>query len=47
MDDTEIHHQRHRVHLIRKVSHELDVPTMVSPTFNDLCYFIMNQEIEI
>jgi hypothetical protein len=39
MGDTEIQHQRHRDHLIRKVSRELDVPTMMSPTFNDLLCF--------
>ncbi len=39
MGDTEIQHQRHRARLIRKVSLELDVPTMMSPTFNNLLFF--------
>jgi hypothetical protein len=39
MGDTEIQHQRNRTRLIRKVSLELDVPTMMSPTFNDLLCF--------
>ncbi len=42
MVDTEIQHQRHRTRLIHKVSHELDVPTMMTPTFNDLlCFYFM------
>jgi hypothetical protein len=42
MDDMEILHQRHRALLIHKVSHELDVPTMLTPTFNDLlCFYSM------
>jgi hypothetical protein len=42
MGDTEIQHQRHRARLIRKVSHELDVPTMLTPTFIDLlCFYSM------
>jgi hypothetical protein len=40
--DTEIQHQRHRTRLIRKVSRELDVPTMMTPTLNDLlCFYSM------
>jgi hypothetical protein len=31
MGDEEIQHQRHRARLIRKVSRELDVPTMLTP----------------
>jgi hypothetical protein len=42
MGDTDIQNQRHRTRLIRKVSHELDVPTMMTPTFNDLlCFYSM------
>ena len=42
MGDTEIQHQRHRTRLIRKVSHELDVPTMMTPTFHDLlCFYLI------
>jgi hypothetical protein len=39
MGDTEIQHQMHRARLIRKVSRELDVPTLLTPTFNDLLCF--------
>jgi hypothetical protein len=42
MDDTEIQYKRHRVRLIRKVSRELDVPTMLTPTLDDLlCFYSM------
>ena len=42
MNDTEIQHQRHRARRIRKVSRELDVPTMLTPTFDDLlCFYFM------
>jgi hypothetical protein len=42
MGDTEIQHQRHRAHLIHKVSREFDVPTILTPTFNDLlCFYLM------
>ena len=42
MGDTEIQHQRHRVRRIRKVPHQLVVPTMLTPTFNDLlCFYFM------
>jgi hypothetical protein len=42
MGDTKIQHQRHRDRLIHKVSHELDVPTMLTLTFNDmLCFYFM------
>jgi hypothetical protein len=42
MGDTEIQHQSHRVRLIRKVSHDLEVPTMLTPTLNDLlCFYSM------
>jgi hypothetical protein len=39
MGDTEIQHQRHRTRLIHKVFHELDVPTILTPTFNELLCF--------
>ncbi len=42
MDDTEIQHKSHRVRLIHKVSLDLDVPTMLTPTLNDLlCFYSM------
>jgi hypothetical protein len=42
MGDTEIQYQRHRTRIIRKVSHDLDVPTMLTPTLNDLlCFYSM------
>jgi hypothetical protein len=42
MGDTEIHHQRHRACRIHKVSRQVDVPTMMTPTFNDLlCFYFM------
>ncbi len=48
MGDTEIQHQRHPVRLIRKVSHELDVPTMMIPTLNDmLCFYSMCGEEKV
>jgi hypothetical protein len=42
MVDTEIQHQRHQGLLIHKVSRELDVPSMMTPTFNDLlCFYLV------
>ncbi len=39
MDETQVQHQRYRDRLIHKVSRKLDVPTILSPTFNDLLCF--------
>jgi hypothetical protein len=39
MGDTEIQDQRHRSHFIRKVSLDLDVPTILTPTINGLLCF--------
>jgi hypothetical protein len=48
MGDTEIQHQRHRDRLICKVSPEIDVPTMMTPTLNDLlCFFSMCGEEKV
>ena len=48
MGDTEIQHQRHRARRIRKVSRYLDVPRMLTPTFNDLSRFcFMGCAIEV
>ena len=39
MGDAEIQHQRHRARRVRKVGRQLDVPTMMTPTFNHLWCF--------
>jgi hypothetical protein len=39
MGDTEIQYQRHRTRCIHKVFRYLDVPTILTPTFNDLLCF--------
>ncbi len=36
VDDVEVHHQRHRTHLVRKVGHQLDIPTMSTPAFSNV-----------
>ena len=39
MVDTEVQHQRHRVHLIHEVTRELYVPTSLTPAPNHLLRF--------
>jgi hypothetical protein len=39
MDDTEVHHQRHRSLLIREVVNQLDVPTSLTPDPKHLLCF--------
>ncbi len=40
--DVEVHHQRYRTRLVRKVGHQLKIPTMSIPAFsNVLCLGVM------
>jgi hypothetical protein len=40
--DVEVQDQRHRDHLVRKVDHQLDIPTTSTPVFsNVLCLGVM------
>jgi hypothetical protein len=34
--DVEVQHQRHRVHRVRKVDRQMDIPTMSTPDFSNM-----------
>ncbi len=34
--DAEVQHQRHRARRVRKVGHQLKIPTMSTPAFNNV-----------
>jgi hypothetical protein len=34
--DAEVKHQRYRTHRVRKVGHQLDIPTMSTPAFSNV-----------
>ena len=48
MGDVEVHHQRHRVRLVREVTRELDVPTSLTPVPNHLlCFYFVGCAKEV